>query len=135
MAIFKWDEKYSVKVHEMDDQHKRLFDLINQLHEAMHSGKGNAALAEILKGLKDYTITHFGAEEKYMEKIHYSGISEQKKQHLIFIKKIEEYVNDLESRKLGLSIEVLNFLRDWLINHIQLMDQKYSEDFQTHGIK
>ena len=134
MAIFKWEEKYSVKVQEMDDQHKRLFELINQLHDAMQSGKGNALLTEIVKGLKDYSITHFSAEEKYMEKIKYSGLAEQKEQHRTFIKKVEEYEQQVSLGKLSLSIEVLTFLRDWLVNHIQRVDKKYSEDNQTNAV-
>ncbi|HWQ66299.1 MAG TPA: bacteriohemerythrin [Methanospirillum sp.] len=135
MGLFAWDDKYSVHVGKMDEQHKKLFDLINQLHEAMTSGKGNAVMAEILKGLKDYTTVHFTEEEKYLESFKYSGLLEQKKQHKMFIDKISGYEADLSGKRLGLSIDVMQFLRDWLITHIQTIDMKYSETFQNHGMK
>ena len=65
MALITWNEQYSVNVSEMDIQHQRLFELINQLHSAMLAGKGNETMDGILHGLKEYTITHFSAEEKY----------------------------------------------------------------------
>lgn len=134
MSLFTWNEKYSVHVENMDNQHKRLFELINRLHEAMSTGKGNAELGEILNGLKDYTVTHFADEEKYMESFGYTGLAEQKKQHKIFVDKISEYATELNEKKLGLSIEVLNFLKDWLVHHIQNIDTKYTENFHAHGM-
>ncbi len=135
MAIFTWDEKFSVHVEKMDEQHKKLFDLINQLHEAMSSGKGNAIMVEILSGLKDYTNVHFTEEEKHLQSFNYSGLAEQKKQHKLFIDKIEGYQKDLTEKRLGLSIEVMQFLRDWLLTHIQTIDAKYGDIFHSHGMK
>lgn len=135
MSVFSWNEKYSVQIEAMDEQHKKLFELISKLHDAMSSGKGSLELGEILRGLKSYTDTHFKNEEKYMESFGYGGLVEQKKQHALFIEKINEYETKLEEKRLGLSIEVLNFLRDWLIQHIQTTDAKYAENFKAHGLK
>ena len=135
MAVFTWSEKYSVHVEKMDNQHKKLFDLINQLHEAMSTGKGNEVMEGILKGLRDYSITHFTEEEKYMASFGYSGLSEQKKMHKMFIDTIDEYEQRATDKKLGLSIDVLHFLRDWLIQHIQSTDAKYGDTFNAHGMK
>ncbi len=135
MSLFTWNEKYSVHVEAMDNQHKKLFELITRLHEAMSAGKGNAELEEILRGLKEYTTTHFADEEKYMESFKYTGLAEQKNQHQVFIDKIGGYEKDLGEKRFGLSIEVLNFLKDWLINHIQTTDAKYTEIFHTNGLK
>lgn len=134
MSLVSWNDSYSVHVHEMDNQHKRLFELINQLHDAMLAGKGNETMDSILRGLKEYTITHFSAEEKYMEQFKYIGLVEQKREHASFIKKIEEYEKQLKDRKLGLSIDVMNYLKDWLIHHIQSVDSRYGETFQQHGL-
>lgn len=134
MAFFTWDEKYSVHVKEMDEQHQRLFDIMAQLHTAMSEGKGNATLIEVLKSLHDYTVEHFSKEEQYMQKFGYSGLSEQKKQHAIFIQKITDYQTSLNDKKLGLSIEVMKFLKDWLIDHIQETDSKYAKSFNEHNL-
>jgi hemerythrin len=135
MTVFTWSDEYSVQVTEMDDQHKVLFDLINQLHQAMMNGKGNDTLAPVLHGLKEYALSHFTAEEKYMDMIRFSGLAEQKKEHQGFILKVEEYERQLTEGKLGLSINVLTFLRDWLIQHIRVSDKKYAEAFHHHGIR
>lgn len=135
MTIFKWSDDFSVQVTEMDEQHKVLFDLINQLHQAMMSGKGNDTLATVLHGLKEYSLSHFTAEEKYMDKVRFSGLMDQKREHQGFILKVEEYERQLTEKKLGLSIDVLTFLRDWLIQHIKVSDRKYSEAFHHHGIR
>lgn len=134
MSFFTWDEKYSVQVAEMDDQHKRLFEIIADLHQAMSQGKGNTVMADILKKLQDYTVTHFKKEEEYMQKFGYSGLAEQKKQHTLFIQKLSDYQISLSDKKLGLSIEVMTFLKDWLITHIQQVDTNYSETFHSHNL-
>ena len=135
MSLFTWNEKYSVHVETMDTQHKKLFELIAKLHEAMSAGKGNTEVGEILRGLNEYTTTHFADEEKYMESFGYTGLAEQKKQHQVFIDKINGYEKDLSEKRLGLSIDVLNFLKDWLVQHIQTTDAKYTEKFHAHGMK
>lgn len=134
MAFFIWDDRYSVHVQEMDEQHKRLFAIMEQLHHAMTGGKGNDTLVEVLKGLHDYTSEHFSKEEQYMQKVGYLGLAEQKRQHTLFIQKISEYENNLKDKKLGLSIDVMNFLKDWLINHIQASDAKYTKTFNEHNL-
>jgi hemerythrin len=118
----------------MDEQHQRLFEIMEQLHKAMTEGKGNAALAEVLKSLHDYSEEHFSKEEQYMQTFGSSGLAEQKKQHTIFIQKISDYQISLNDKKLGLSIEVMTFLKDWLINHIQETDSKYAKSFNEHNL-
>ena len=68
-----------------------------------------------------------------MQKFGYSGLAEQKKQHSLFIQKITDYQNSLKDKKLSLSIEVMSFLKDWLINHIQATDSKYADAFHDHN--
>jgi hemerythrin len=134
MTFVTWDEKYSVHVKEMDEQHQRLFAILDQLHNAMLNGKGNAAMAEVLTSLQDYTVQHFAKEEQYMAKFGYPGLAEQKTQHALFIKKIAEYQKGLADKKLGLSLDVMNFLKDWLVKHIQVVDAKYSDTFHKHNL-
>lgn len=67
MSLFAWNEKYSVNIQEIDDQHKRLIGLVSQLHGAMQQGKGKEVMDKILKELIQYTRTHFAAEERIMK--------------------------------------------------------------------
>lgn len=135
MALISWSDKYSVGVSEMDSHHKKLLEMINSLHDAMKQGKSKEVLSKTVKELLDYTDFHFKKEEDYMKKYKYSGLSEQLNQHKFFVDKIKKFQDDLNSGKLTLSIEVMNFLRDWLINHIQILDKKYSDLFNEHGLK
>jgi hemerythrin len=134
MAFFTWDDAYSVQVKEMDDQHKRLFEIMAKLHTAMTEGKSNTIMAGVLDELHDYTLEHFTKEEKHLASFGYPGLSEQKKQHAIFVAKIKEYQEKMKDQKFGLSIELMNFLKDWLVNHIKAVDSKYAETFHSHHL-
>ncbi len=133
MTLFEWDEeKYSVGVDEMDEHHKKIIDLINEMHSAMKEGEGNEKVGEILEEMRSYTDYHFKAEERYLEKNDYpSGkLKEQEDQHQKYVEKIEEYQDKIEEGSLSLSMEVMNFLKDWLSNHILEIDMKYKEYFE-----
>ena len=95
MPLFEWKKEHSVGVYEMDRHHQKLFDILNRLHDAMKDGKGMQIIAGIVRELLDYTRYHFGEEEKLLEKIGYSGISEQKMAHQKFISQIEGYKEQL----------------------------------------
>ena len=74
----------------------------------------------------EYTKFHFGAEEKLMIEKNYTGLAFQKSEHSAFVKKALEFQKDINSGKLAVSLDVLNFLKDWLTNHILISDMKYS---------
>lgn len=79
MALFDWDpKKYSVKGDRFDAQHKKLFDLINQLHEAMLQRRAGEVMLKTLGELKAYTVTHFKEEEEALARVKYAGLAQQK---------------------------------------------------------
>ncbi len=134
MALISWDNSLSVKVSEIDGQHKQLIKMINDLNDAMKARKGSEVLGKIITGLVDYAIQHFTLEEKYFEKFGYSAAVTHKMEHEKFIKRVAEFKGEFESGKLMLTIEVMDFLKDWLIKHIKGTDQKYSAFFNEHGL-
>jgi hemerythrin len=129
MPVITWSDKYSVKVPAMDEQHKKLINYINQLIDAMKAGEAQKVIAPILKGLVDYTVTHFKSEEKMLEQIKYPGLSEQKREHAAFVAKLAEIQKKAASSNVTVTFELTDFLKDWLIKHIQGIDQKYSAYF------
>lgn len=136
MPIFTWNDTYSVSVKGMDEQHKKLFDIINQLFTAMSAGKGKEALEPVLKEMYDYTVTHFTAEEKLLQELGYPGLVEQKRQHAIYVQKVAEMQQKLgTSAKMALPMETSQFLKDWLLNHILVVDKKYSNFLTGKGVK
>lgn len=134
MAYLAWDEKYSVGVKEIDSQHQKLIELINELHEAMKLGKGKDIMSQVLQSLIDYTATHFGTEEKYMTAFKYPQFSSHKLEHEKFVKKVLDFQKDYNSGKLALTLDVMAFLKDWLVSHIQGTDKKFGPFFNEKGL-
>lgn len=134
MALFNWKDEYSVKVTKFDDHHKKLVNLINDLHDAMLKGQQQTVIGSTLKALADYTKYHFGEEEKLMVAYNYPGLGEHRAQHDAFVEKVRDSIAKYEAGKLALSIEVMNFLRDWLKGHILQTDKKYTEFFNARKV-
>lgn len=134
MALIEWNDTLSVQVAEIDQQHKKLIDMINQLNDAMMVGKGKDALSGILSDLIRYTRTHFSTEEKYFNEFAYPDAEQHITEHMTFTQKVGEFKQKLDSSALGLSIEVMNYLSDWLKHHILSIDKKYSAYFNQHGL-
>lgn len=135
MALIQWDSSLSVNVGEIDVQHQKLISMINELNDAMKQGKSKDVMVKIIMGLLAYTKTHFGVEERYFDKFAYPDTQNHKAEHAKFVAKVAEFKNDYESGKLGLSIQIMNFLSDWLRSHIKGTDKKYSAFFNEHGLK
>ena len=125
MSLITWNDSYSVNIREIDRQHMKLVQIINELNEAMLEGKANDVLAKIVRELVSYTKTHFSKEEGYMERYGYPDVSAHKLQHSAFVNKISDLSDDFESGRLGVSIDLMKFLKDWILKHIKGTDMKY----------
>jgi hemerythrin len=134
MSIMKWSDDLSVQVKEIDQQHHRLIDLINNLHEAMLAKQGKQVVSKIIDELAAYTVYHFQAEEKYMQQFKYVSYSTHKRQHEGFVQEVEKFQKEFEAGKLGLSLEIMTFLRDWVTNHIKGTDKQYTTLFKENGL-
>lgn len=135
MAALTWTESLSVNIKSIDDQHKKLFDLINDFYENINSRSNNENILKLLDGMKQYTCKHFSNEERFMVSLNYPDYETHKKQHEVFIKKIDELENKIRSGYLVVSFEITGFLKDWIKNHIQKVDKKYSDFFIERGVK
>lgn len=135
MALIKWEDRYSVKISKFDLQHQQLVSMINQLYEAMKIGKGQVELGKILEELVDYTRKHFSSEEALMLKHAYPKYAEHKTSHDRLTQQVIEFKNQYNEGKIGLSIQMMNFLKEWLVNHILDEDKAYSHFFQAKGEK
>ena len=135
MALINWSDNLSVNVAEIDQQHKRLIAMINELNDAMKLGKGKEVLGKIIQGLLGYTITHFKTEEKYFAQFGYPDTDNHQKEHAAFIQKVTEFKDGFNNKKISLAIDVMNFLSDWLKKHIMGTDKKYSQFFNEKGLK
>ncbi|MCG2732853.1 MAG: bacteriohemerythrin [Pseudodesulfovibrio aespoeensis] len=133
-GIMQWADDLSVNIREIDEQHLRLIDLINKLHNAMRTGKGMQATIKVLEELKDYTVFHFSTEEAMFEEHAYSGMINHVAAHKSFVNKVIEFEERILSGKAAVTMEVMNFLKDWLVKHIKGVDKKYSGFFNDRGV-
>ena len=118
----------------MDNEHQRLIDIINNLYGAMRSGRSKGAIGSILDELIDYTKTHFAHEESLMQQSNYAGFDDQKRAHVALVNQVVEIQQKYHSGT-AMGQEVMTFLKNWLINHIQGMDKNYGPVMNKKGIK
>lgn len=134
MAYFEWDENLSVKISSIDDQHKKLVEMINVFYQNIKDNSGNDQISKLVRGMKDYTRQHFSTEENYMRKFNYPDYDGHKREHDMFVTKVSELEDKLNQGKMVLSFEITKFLKEWVKNHIQGTDKKYSDFFVSKGV-
>lgn len=129
------DTAYSVGVRAIDVQHKKLVGMINGLHKAMRERASGSAMQQLVDELKNYTVEHFKTEEKLFEKYGYPHTAEHKVLHEKFVGQVLEFDSALRSGKAKVTMEIMQFLKDWLIQHIQGEDRRYTSFLNGHGVK
>lgn len=127
MAFMNWQTDYQVGVAEIDNQHRHLVEMVNSLHEAMKSGSGKSLVPRILNELTEYTVSHFSTEERYMQEARYPEYALHKRQHEELTRQVLQVKAQVESGAPVNTIEVMNFLKGWLVNHILGSDKKLGQ--------
>jgi hemerythrin len=135
MPIILWSDKLSVGIAEIDAHHKGLILIVNQLHDAIRTGKGDQELGVILDKLIDYTGYHFRYEESLMPTNEFAGQSFHEAEHKALLVQVLDLQSKFKKGQTGLSIRVINFLKDWLTNHMLGEDKKLGEYLQQKGMK
>ena len=134
MALIEWNQAYSVKVQRFDDQHKKLFELINQLHLAMMEGRGEAVLGDVIQSLIIYTEAHFGEEIKTLQANGYPELAKHKAEHDKFVAQVLDLRKKFQTGHSLLTVSTQSLLKDWLVNHIQKEDSSYSPFLNAKGL-
>ena len=134
MPLFTWTDKVAVGNAEIDSQHKQLFAMFNDLHEAMNGGK-HEETKRILNGLTKYTVDHFSMEQNLMARHPYPGEAKHREAHKRFIDQIKIYQSDVESKTLTTTLNLAQFLKDWLVGHIAAIDTEFAKHLRDKGIK
>ncbi len=133
--LIEWNDKLSVKIDEIDEQHKILVSLINSLYESIVTQTTDLEVNNILEQLVQYTIIHFAVEESLMRIFHYPEHDAHKKHHEELTNQVISLRTKVKNKETEISMKLLNFLRSWLTNHIMVEDQLYSPFFLQQGIK
>ena len=134
MALIEWNESFSVGVAFFDMQHKQLISMLNELHDAIETGRGKEALEQTLQRLSGYWLMHFTAEEQKMKEFDYPDIEAHKSEHLAFTIRLKEFKETSAAGKGALPEEVLDFLKNWFVTHITGTDMKFKDFFNSSGL-
>jgi hemerythrin len=134
-SFIDWSDDLSVGIEEIDEQHKVLLKLINQMHTAIHKRQGSETVHTILTELIEYTRIHFAVEESLMRILNYSGYTEHHEQHQELLNHVVELQQKIELGKTSISFELMHFLKTWLTQHILEEDMLYSGFFLAAGVQ
>lgn len=127
-TFFVWGPAYSIGLLEIDEQHQTLFGIMNELWTAIIRRAERTEMDHILGELEHYTVSHFAAEEDFMQATSYQQFDEHKAQHQLFIDRISE-ARAAVARGETVGLQLLHFLKDWLVGHIQVQDRAYAVNF------
>jgi hemerythrin len=134
MAFMVWNDRLSVGVKVIDDDHKILLNFANELYDAILAKRSKEVLGDIVDGLVDYTTLHFAREEQFFSDTDYQYAAEHKRQHDDMKQEILRIQVQYKSGAPALTLEVMNFLKDWLYDHILGSDAKYEQHLNSLGI-
>ena len=134
IPIFQWREAYNTNIKEMDKHHQELFQTANRLYEEINTGRNKAALAEMLDFLIHYTEEHFSQEEKLMEDYDFPEYEGHIKQHERLIFEVQQLKDKYAAGEIQMDMSIINFLKDWIINHILTEDRKYGPYLKNKGV-
>ncbi len=127
MELITWQNEFSVGVPELDAQHKQLVALINAFHQAMMLGQGSAVLRSVLLDLTAYTRMHFETEERILQEVKFPDFEAHRQKHQAFKEQVTSFRKNLALGGEILIIDFMNFLRNWLEEHLLAEDHKYAE--------
>jgi len=134
MAFFDWKEEYTVGIAAIDDQHKKILDLINELFESFRDSREDLIIDEVLDDLLEYANYHFGLEETLFTKYDYQKKAAHIAEHQHFIARISALkIKDTINPK-DIPAETFDYLRDWFKNHMLTVDIVYSDFYRQKGV-
>jgi hemerythrin len=132
--MIKWDDKYSVGISIIDEEHKKLFGILNKAILAKEHNDNPEELRKVLREMTNYALTHFKSEEAYMKKFNYPEYEAHKEEHRGFSVETIAYHDKVIKGDYQIANEILEYLKWWLVNHIQATDKKYVVFFNENGL-
>jgi len=129
-----WKSEYSVGVARLDEQHRKIFELLSTLQQAMLGKKSQDVLTGIIQELAQYAKMHFTSEEAYFQMYGYPDREAHKREHQEFIQKVHQFQADFAKGRATLSIEVFKFLSEWVKNRVLGSDKKYGPFLNSKGV-
>lgn len=132
--MLEWDDKYSVGISVINEEHKKFIDIINKAARVQKYDNNSRGITDVLIEMTSYAQEHFRTEENYMTSFEYSDYESHKDEHKNFSEIISSYCNKLMHGDLAIVDEVFEHLKQYLIDHIQGIDRKYIDCFKRNGL-
>ncbi|HIJ81727.1 MAG TPA: bacteriohemerythrin [Desulfuromonadales bacterium] len=129
------DSSFATGIERFDSAHKVLFRMVNELHDAMQEKRSHEAIGAILSGLADYTVNHFAEEERSFAQTGFSDEQSHRQLHRQLVDQVTGLIGRFNAGEVLLTQEVINFLQDWLTNHIKGVDKKYGPHLIKNGFR
>jgi hemerythrin len=130
-----WNDRISVGVEAVDRDHKKLVGIINQLYDAIVARRNKEILGGLLDELAVHTKYNFEREEQFFHATGYRDAAEHARQHSDFTRQVIEIRERYKGGSAGLTLEVMNFLKEWLSDHILGSDAKFGPHLNAMGIR
>lgn len=133
-GLFLWTDDLSVRTQDVDEQHKALIELINQLYVAIRENRDKGTLREIFDQLTESAHAHFLFEESLMRLTQYAGYAAHKAQHEAVLEQLQTLQGKLDKESATISVELLDAHKHWWSNHISSSDQHFSTHYEASGL-
>lgn len=134
MPLIPWNDELSIGINSVDEQHKTLVNMINILNDAMAEGQTNEVLTKIFDDLALYTVQHFGYEEELFTRYGYAESQAHQHEHDELVKQVQELQQKMNNGDFMISVELMVFLKDWLMKHILKTDKAYAPFLIEKGV-
>lgn len=132
---FVWKAEYVLGFKEIDEQHQYFVSLLNKLYLAIMEMKSQDELAVILGDLVAYTDKHFETEEKYFTEFNFAEAEDHKAKHRELKADVMRFKEKLMNHEAIIDFELVDFLENWLLDHLSQVDKKYVACFKEHGLQ
>ncbi len=133
--MLEWNDKYSVGISMIDEEHKKLFGILNKAILAKGNNDNPDELREVLREITKFALTHFKTEETCMKKFNYPEYQDHKEEHRGFSTEIIAYLHKVIKGDYQIVNEIIEYLKWWLANHIQGTYKKYVNCFSENSLK
>jgi len=132
--LLPWSHACNVGVRAMDDQHAIIMDTMNELRLLLTGGAKSEQGEVLLKRLVEFARMHFVSEERLMEQHRFPGLAGHRLEHQRLLAQLRQFVNRLQHGEAVQMGDLLCFLHDWFIDHVECMDKEYGPWLNEHGV-
>jgi hemerythrin len=131
MSVIKWRENYNTGIEQFDMEHHKIVELIDAMFTAIRDKSGKEVVVNVCNDLLSYTVTHFANEEQAMKAVNYPELAEHTAEHIRLKAEAGKFHATITNNFPEGTVEFYRFLREWLVEHIQDCDKKYTPYLKT----